>query len=230
MTNPALHAEREGVIKFNLRYTKGSALFRSQILEINHWRHRLWCARLIGQDPARYGGDCYGNISRRIGPLHRPKGRRRFVISGTQTGGKTSLGSTDYAVVEACSPLLNRVEATGPVAPSSESMTHGALYDLDASLRYVMHVHCAEIWRQAVVLGIPQTRPDVQYGTPEMADEMRRLFHETRARERGIYAMGGHEDGLIAFGRTGKETARILEEYHTRACQGEQCLFIMQAG
>jgi len=41
--------------------------------------------------------------------------------------------------------------------------------------------------------------------------------------------MGGHEDGLVAFGRTAEEAGRTLERYHTGACRLTLCDFVLQA-
>ncbi len=220
---------QEGVIKFRLRHRKGPPLVYAQIRTLNLWRQKLYAARLIGKDPNRYGGEAYGNVSARIGPLLRPPHRRRFVITGTQTGGLPVLDGRHYAVVEACFPEENRVVSEGPIRPSSESMTHGTIYALDDAMRYVMHVHSPEIWHNARTLGLPATRASVTYGTPEMAAEVRRLFRETEARTLGIFVMGGHEDGLVVFGRTAEEAGRTLERYHTGACRLTLCDFVLQA-
>ena len=82
-----------------------------------------------------------------------------------------------------------------------------------------MHVHSPELWRHAHTLDVPVTRPDVTYGTPEMSDEVRRLFRETNVRQRRLFAMGGHEDGLVAFGRTVEEAGTVLLNDLARAFQ-----------
>jgi len=64
----------------------------------------------------------------------------------------------------------------------------------------VLHVHAPLLWDSARALGIPFTRPDVAYGTPAMADEMERLYRAGDFARRGIVAMGGHADGVVAFG------------------------------
>ena len=40
------------------------------------------------------------------------------------------------------------------------------------------------------------------YGSPELSQEIARLDDETDLRQRRVLKMGGHEDGIIAFGRT----------------------------
>ena len=89
-------------------------------------------------------------------------------------------------------------------------MTHGVLYALDKHLRFVMHIHAPEIWSRAGALNLPTTSHSVLYGTPEMAEEVGRLFRESDVRTRRVFAMGGHEDGIVSFGRTAREAADPL--------------------
>jgi L-ribulose-5-phosphate 4-epimerase len=185
--------------------------------EINAWRKILYMTQLIGQDPARYGGFGYGNISQRLVPFDAPERQRRFVISGTQTGGLADLTEEHYATVLECHPDQNLVVAEGPIRPSSESMTHAALYAVDDSLRCVIHAHSPYIWHSAQSLGIPITRESVAQGTPEMAEEVQRLFRDKPLRELFIFAMGGHEDGVVSFGRTVQEAGTVLMNYLARA-------------
>jgi ribulose-5-phosphate 4-epimerase/fuculose-1-phosphate aldolase len=209
--------QQEGVIKFALEFRAAPPLPYVALREINAWRKVLYLLRLTGQDPARYGGLGYGNISQRLVPFDAPPERRRFVISGTQTGGLAELDAGHYTTVVESYPKANRLVAEGPIRPSSESLTHGALYALDASLRFIMHAHSPEIWRHATALGIPLTDPAAAYGTPEMADETRRLLRDEAVRAGGIFAMGGHEDGLVAFGRTAEEAGTVLLRALARA-------------
>jgi hypothetical protein len=200
----------DGIIKYQLDYSPAPSLPASSLAEINAWRQLLHATKLIGQDPNRYGGYGYGNLSRRIEPFEAPVNCRAFVISGTQTGGLAMLAPEHYTTVIRCSPDQNRIVSAGPIKPSSESLTHGSVYDQDADLRWVLHVHSPEIWRHAEELGVPTTLHSVPYGCPEMAAEVQRLFGETDVRERRIFAMGGHEDGIVAFGQTGEEAACVL--------------------
>ncbi|WP_305045827.1 class II aldolase/adducin family protein [Geoalkalibacter sp.] len=201
--------EREGVIKFDCRHRLGAPLAPEHLLELNAWRKILFQLALIGQDPARYAGLGFGNLSRRAPHSLGGEGGA-FIISGTQTGGIPDLDASHYTLVRHCDPQTNRVEAEGPIAPSSESLTHGVLYALDARVNAVMHVHSPHLWGQAEPLGLPLTRSDVAYGTPDMAAEVARLWRQSPVRELGIFAMGGHEDGIVAFARTCAEAGATL--------------------
>ena len=43
-----------------------------------------------------------------------------------------------------------------------------------------------------------------------MAAETRRLFQETDVLESQVFAMGGHTDGVITFGRTVNEAGTVM--------------------
>ena len=57
------------------------------------------------------------------------------------------------------------------------------------------------------------TAADVAYGTPEMAAETARLFRESDVRQVGMYAMAGHEEGIVSFGETPEQAAEVLSHY-----------------
>lgn len=203
-------AAQDGIIKNQLEHTAAPPLAEESLHEINTWRQLVYGLKLVGQDPTRYGGYGYGNVSRRIPPFDAPVNQRAFVITGTQTGGIPLLTPAHYTVVTAYSPERNLLVSQGPRKPSSESLTHGSVYDQDAAIRWVIHAHSPEIWHNAAALNLPTTAPEVLYGSPEMAGEVWRLFAETQARRRGIFVMGGHEDGVVAFGASAEEAAEVL--------------------
>lgn len=202
--------QEEGVIKFDLRFDSTPPLVPEPLRELNAWRSILWKLELIGQVPGRYGGYGFGNVSQRSGQLAAPRGHRQFVISGTQTGQLDVLDAAHYATVEHYDPAHNCVVANGPVRPSSESLTHGMIYDLDTGIHTILHVHSPVIWGSAPRLGIPVTDATVDYGTPAMAHEVERLFAATDVRHKGIFSMGGHLDGVVSFGVTAGEAGAIL--------------------
>ena len=96
-------------------------------------------------------------------------------------------------------------------------MTHGTLYDLSPSIRFVLHGHVPAIWSRRAALRIPTTAEGVDYGTPEMASEAARLYRESSLSETKILAMAGHRDGVMTFGRTAEEAGEVLVRYLSRA-------------
>jgi len=191
---------REGVIKFELDYRQGPAPARELVTGLNAWRQILYRLGLLGQDPDRYQGLGFGNVSCRVGAFAGEARRRRFIISGSQTGMLEQLTPEHFVLVDECCPETNHISACGPLRPSSESLTHGALYAVDSQLRAVLHAHSPEIWQAAVTLGLPVTDHRVPYGTPQMAAEMQRLYADPVVRDGGLIVMGGHEDGVVSFG------------------------------
>lgn len=210
----------EGVIKFSARHDLrrlDTRVYGDLACKLTAWREIFAKTNLVGQEPHRYGGAGYGNVSGRVHAPADGRGARAFLITGTQTGGTPCVTLDHYCVVSRYDYRKNAVDSFGPIQPSSESMTHGAIYDLAPHIRFVFHAHTPLIWTRAAELNIPTTDPSVPYGTPAMADEMHRLFRTTTLPELRILSMGGHEDGIIVFGRTAEETGQVMLTYLARA-------------
>jgi len=210
----------EGVIKFEVEHTRQELdghRYGSLACKLIAWREVMSKLGLVGQDPARYGGAGYGNVSARVGPASAGHGRRAMLITGTQTGGRPRLALRDLCLVERYDDARNWVRSVGLIQPSSEAMTHGAIYDLSPAIRFVYHAHCPVIWRQARALAIPATDPSVPYGTPAMAQAARQLYASSTLSATRILAMGGHEDGIIVFGENAAEAGSAMVRYLARA-------------
>lgn len=220
-------AEQEGVIKYQLDFTPSEATDIGRLRGLQQWRLTLYQLGLIGQDPERYGGLGYGNISERqqsdqINDLpdglwsevcHKSKeedSATAFIISGTQTGHLAELTEQHYARVNYCDPLCNRIQAEGPVKPSSEALTHGAVYAMSSDIQAVIHVHSPEIFALRDRLLLPRTPEDVRYGTPEMAQAVQALWDTGQLRGAPVLVMAGHEDGVISFGRNMAEAGMAM--------------------
>lgn len=203
-------ADREGVIKFTPKHTTAPLPRDVELAALNGWRNVLFRLRLIGQDPNRYDGAGYGNVSMRLPVYPGDRGRRRFVVTCTQTGGVPVLDASHYCVVSEYSAETNSVTSSGPCLPSSETMTHGTIYDLSPAIRCVLHIHAKEPWEARARLRLPTTSESAPYGTPEMAREVVRLWQHGSLQDRRVLAMAGHEDGIIAFGRDADEAGGAL--------------------
>lgn len=214
----------EGVIKFHAEHQAGPlprGRHGALLCQLVAWREILGRTGLIGQHSELYDGYGYGNLSARVGPPSAPRGRRPFLVTGTQTSGKEAVGPGDFCRVDSWDFERNRVVSRGPVMPSSESLTHSAVFDLGSHIRFVFHGHSPVLWRRARTLGLPVSDPRVAYGTVRMAREVVRLYRESTLPESQILAMGGHEDGIVVFGRDAEEAGQILLRHLARAWEME---------
>ncbi len=132
-----------------------------------------------------------------------------FVITGTQTGNLSTLSAADYALVTAFNPEQNTLTCKGLRKASSESLTHGVIYASQLAINAVIHVHSPQLWKR-LLHQVPTTRADIPYGTPEMAAETQRLFRESPLLHQKIFAMAGHEDGIVTFGENLQTAYRVL--------------------
>jgi L-ribulose-5-phosphate 4-epimerase len=206
---------REGVIKYNLDYKQGPPLPDDQLADLIGWHKHLYNRELIGQSNSRYEGYAYGNISKRLSPDNIPT--NEFIISGSQTGGHSLTSCNDYSLVTDFDISQNRVTATGPILPSSESLTHAAVYLANSNIRYVFHVHSPDIWKHATELHIPVTPEHIEYGTPELAEAVISLISEQSDINTGVFSMGGHVDGIVSYGETADEAGNLMLSLLDRA-------------
>ena len=189
----------EGYIKFNLVWKKDKPVNRHKIQQINDWRSRLFELGLIG---VYQNGIGFGNISIRSGD-------NDFLITGSATGGIKQLNENHYAVVNEYDLRKNNLVCTGPVKASSESLTHAVIYECSPQSNAVIHIHNLTMWKQLLFVK-PTTSVSVPYGTPEMAEEIKRLFEDGSLSREKVIVMGGHEEGIIAFGETVNEAGELL--------------------
>jgi len=187
-------------LKFTCERTNAEFTPFDRFAELNAYRRQLRELRLIGVDSNGVG---FGNLSVQDGAT------KNFYITGSATAGIPELTLADCAKVLAYDFERNWVGYEGSTIPSSESLTHAAIYESDAKVGAVIHCHDSRSW--AVILNqVPTASKTVRYGTPEMAYEIMRLFRVTDLHSRKILAMAGHEGGIVTFGRDLEEAFAVL--------------------
>jgi ribulose-5-phosphate 4-epimerase/fuculose-1-phosphate aldolase len=199
-------AAREGVIRFRFDHRREplSPALADLAGGLAGWRRRLVARGVVGQQPGRYGGAGFGNLSARLPPAH----GRGFLVTGSQTGRLADLDLAGFALVDSWDAAEHRLASRGLVPPSSESLTHAALYDAAPAIGAVFHVHAPDLWARRGTPALPATAPGVEYGTPEMAAEVARAARRPGAA--GLLAMSGHEDGILAWGPSPEAAAQLL--------------------
>ena len=155
---------------------------------------------LLGLYPNGIG---FGNLSVRDGVT------RNFYITGSATGGLPKLALSDCVRVVDCDFKKNWLRYEGTAIPSSESLTHAAIYLSDPSASAVIHCHDSVLW-ETLLDRVPATSKAIAYGTPEMAYEIMRLFEQTDVRSKKIFVMAGHQDGIVAFGKNFEDAFDVL--------------------
>ncbi|NOY36703.1 MAG: class II aldolase/adducin family protein [Chlorobi bacterium] len=194
----------EGYIKFDCRWSKLPVEIPEKLLTgIVEWRNVCFRLDLIGADNSGIG---FGNIS-----AGEP-GKKIFYITGSATGIFPEITGKHISRVDGYSFVENNVFCSGQVKASAETLTHAAIYEADPDVHAVIHVHHRKYW-QALMGQVPATAEDITYGTPEMAEEIFRLFRETEVHEKKTIVMGGHPDGIITFGKDLDEAGAVLLAY-----------------
>jgi L-ribulose-5-phosphate 4-epimerase len=194
-----MNSQETGSIKFICNWIQSEPVNIETIIEINRWRNILFKHKLIG---VYSNGIGYGNISIRLD-------HNEFLISGTSTGHLETLTNQHYSKVISYNFSENTLACIGPVKASAESLTHAAVYEMDPGINAIIHVHSKQIWDE-LIHKVPTTSMDVEYGTPQMALEIKRLFKTTDVLDKKILVMGGHEEGIITFGKDLEDAGALI--------------------
>jgi L-ribulose-5-phosphate 4-epimerase len=187
-------------VKFTYQRARVDMAPFDALAELNAYRRKLLEQRLMGVDSNGVG---FGNLSIRDGVSG------KFCITGSATGGLPELTPTDCVRVVAYDFGRNWLRYQGAAIPSSESLTHAAIYECDSSTSAVIHCHDSDLW--ATLLDrAPTTSKAVAYGTPAVAYEIIRLFKESDVRSKQIFVMAGHEAGIVTFGKNLEDAFDVL--------------------
>ena len=196
-----------GSVKFTCQQVPVKIPIFAGFAELNECRRKLLELGMIGVDANGIG---FGNLSIRDGASS------RFYITGSATGGITELLPSHCARVVAYDFARNWLHCEGSTVASSESLTHAAVYESHPSAGAVIHCHDMKLWAALLEKKAPVASAEVQYGTPEMAYAVRDLFKVTDVKRKKIFAMAGHEGGVVAFGKDlGEAFARLSMELAT---------------
>jgi hypothetical protein len=185
----------EGIIKYRQDFTFIPGLLEYEYASVERYRRILYGLRLIG---AYDNGLGFGNISERkdYQRFHRTS-KPQFVISGTQTGHLGKLTGGHYTRVVDFDIQRFVVTAQGKVRASSETVSHGSIYEMNPDIRAVIHFHHPVLWKYMSSHNYDATGRWVLYGTYEMAMAVKDCVGDGT---QGIFVMKGHEEGGVAYG------------------------------
>lgn len=197
----------EGYIKFGCNWEQNEILITDELFsELGTCRSRLFELGLIGMSPDRIG---FGNISVRMGK------DPSFIITGSATGQFASLNQVHYSLVTGYDFEKNSISCKGLTKASAESLTHASIYEVLPETGAVVHIHCLWLWEKLLHV-FPTTSSDIEYGTPEMAYAVNSLASKMRLNREKIIIMGGHREGILAFGSSLTETTSLIIDIFNR--------------
>lgn len=202
--------DNEGYVKYSANHTMAQIPEVSKlkkIIKLNDVRTKLYIIGLIG---VYENGIGFGNVSVRL-----KRHSNEFLISGTATGGKSTLDiEKDYCLVTGFDIERNCVESCGLIQASSESMTHGAVYQSCPKANCVIHIHSKEIFEGMIRDKYPATPKEAAYGTPAIATAITRCVKDIGSE--GQIVLLGHEEGVIAYGASVERTCGLVVELYGR--------------
>jgi len=197
----------EGYVKYVAEHTMSAAINTPHFEELNRARTKLRETGLVGMTSNGIG---FGNLSLRV------EGNK-FLISGTATGALPILGPDGYCLITSFDVDENRVVSTGPVKPSSETMTHGVIYQSCLGANCVIHIHSRAIFDGMLRDKYPATPETAAYGTPEIALAIGKLVngHDSGKNE-GSIVLAGHDEGVIVYAATIERALSLTEELYDK--------------
>ena len=210
----------EGLIQFELKRVKTRRKVFNEAphaLRLVKWRQLLVKIGWMGQDPKRYDGLGFGNLSIRIGAKLLPPEHRSFLISGSQTGHLKHFSSMDCAVVTDFSLKTHALSYFGERKPSSEALSHAAIYAAQPSVNVCIHAHCPTIWQRRETVSDLCIASQSKYGTADMSRSIYTSLQMKNIDKPALLSMSGHRDGVMAFGKDFETTFNRLTKAYLNA-------------
>ncbi len=196
----------EGYIKYRAERREGDVEYTENVRSLNMVRTTLFTMELIG---VYENGIGYGNLSSRT------EGNS-FVITGSATGSDMILKPEQFCLVESFDLAQNSVQSVGRIDASSESMSHGAVYEALPEVNVVIHAHSPKIWEYMLKNNYPKTPKEIPFGTPELAEAIKEivLSHDS---SNGVLVTEGHDEGVIVYAKSQETAYDLLNTLYTKA-------------
>jgi ribulose-5-phosphate 4-epimerase/fuculose-1-phosphate aldolase len=206
----------DGVIKYDRsNFSQCPPLDAAEYSALELWRKKLYALNLIGEYKEEKVG--FGNISERKDySLFFSSTVPQFVITGTQTGKYADLDGNHYTRVLDYQIDQLKIKMMGPIEASSEALTHAAIYAFNKNIKAIFHIHSKEIWTGMINDERDHTCRTIPYGTVEMARATENCIGK---KDFGSFSMNGHEDGVVAFGRSLDEAGALILELYEKYLQ-----------
>jgi len=195
---------KEGYVKYTAKHTTAPAVNFPQWEELNKARTHLHDLGLVGITKEGIG---FGNLSLRYRDSE-------FIITGTSTGEKRILSPDEYCLINSIDIIRNYVTSSGPVQASSESMTHGSVYNSCPGANCVIHIHSRVIFDCMIRDKYPSTPKNAAFGTPEIALAIGDCIQS--GKDEGQIVMAGHDEGVITYGANIETAMKLILELYEK--------------
>jgi L-ribulose-5-phosphate 4-epimerase len=201
-------AVMEGVIQFTISERQITGPIELPAVErLNRLRQYFYDLHLIGYNSVEGLG--YGNVSVRL-----PGGA--CLISGSQTGHLPELTGEHFCVITGFDFEANSVSCRGPLNPSSESLSHSAIYTSAEHLTTVVHFHSAEIWKILYESDtVLHTSPEATCGSIQLSREIAAFVSGSSSTNGLVIVMEGHRDGIIIAAESEEGIYRLFHSIKT---------------
>lgn len=190
----------EGYIKFQPVKIGENIPNNEELQELINLRAFLKKHGLIGMLPDGIG---FGNVSTRT--------NKGIIITASQTGNIDNVRPKDFVFVTNYDLQQNKVLFTGIHQPSSETLTHAAIYEANPKVKFIAHFHSTPIWQKLLYCNI-KTNGNAPYGTIEIALEAKQFVQNT-GNVTGIFALSGHCDGVVAYSDEISKLIQVISEH-----------------
>jgi ribulose-5-phosphate 4-epimerase/fuculose-1-phosphate aldolase len=195
----------EGYVKYSAEHTTTPVMEAPNWKELNEARTHLHKLGLVG---VYSNGIGFGNVSVRYK-------ENEFLISGTATGEIPVLSLNEYCLVNFFDIKQNRVVTSGSIQASSESMTHGAVYQSCSEANCVIHIHSKKIFDGMLRGNYSSTQKEAEYGTPEIAFAIERCV-QAAGKSEGQIVLAGHDEGIITYGPSVERAFNLILELYNK--------------
>jgi hypothetical protein len=198
----------EGYVKYSASHTMKPAAVPPLWQELNDVRTKLHDLNLVGVHDDGIG---FGNVSIRLSG-------NEFLISGTATGASRELTSNGYCTVTSLDIAGNNIVSSGPIRASSESMTHGSIYQSCPEANCVIHIHSRKIFDGMIRDRCLSTPREAEYGTPEIALAIAECVKRSGKTEADI-VLAGHDEGVISYALSIKAAFNLVLNLYNKYCK-----------
>jgi ribulose-5-phosphate 4-epimerase/fuculose-1-phosphate aldolase len=195
----------EGYVKYTAEHKNSPAIDVPNWDSLNNARTHLYKLGLVGETLDGLG---YGNLSIRYQ-------ENQFLISGNATGSLPVLDPSGYCHVNSFDLEQNHVVTSGPIQASSESMSHGVVYQSCSEVNCVIHIHSRNIFDRMIQDNYPATPMDAEFGTPEIALAIGKCI-EVSGKNEGQIVLSGHDEGIICYGPSVERALHLILELYNK--------------